>query len=650
MNLREFYEYTLPTSGHYTLFRSGSKRHLWAGSLGELVELTEHQSGTDVYFATAVFNAPTSRTQANVAHKRAFYLDIDAGTAKLAKHGPDHVYATQRDALLAVREFIADTGLTPTIIVSSGEGLHLYWSLDEAVSAAQWTPVAKAFHKFAEAAGLKVDSVTSDSARVLRPVGTAHPNGKTVSALACSERVYTIDAFAAAVGVVAAPKYDLSVNADLDVVQGPPKSIRRVLENCGAARYAHANQDGIAEPYWRLMIGLAKHTVEGRDAAHAMSCRHPEYDADETDAKFDRWTTGPSTCEKFSEVSKACGKCPHKGKIKSPIQLGAMTVTEIEDLPEDKRPPPPPQAEPTGAPWDGHLPRGFEITEYKGARTLVHHMELERENEEGEMVPYRVRVPVSHEVFWFGHWSDAAHTDDTAQTTVFRLGADDRVSTFTMDQSIVASRAELSKYLAGKGIHTTTDKRALAAMEAYTKASLQIIKAQSRRPKIQDRMGLTILPDGQMICAQGKYAIMPDGSITETILSPALRSVSEQYHIPLPTSADGTWNSEVWREHIKPLAKKHVDFMRRYYNHPNLAKYQLAFMMGLSSPLMAFVDGGYTSGNRLPRNGLSVAMYSKDGGKGKTTVMRSAMLAFGHPGELSPVPVWHDARQHGRNG
>lgn len=642
MNLRAFYEHTLPPTGHYTLFVAHNRRHIWADSIEHLVELTESQDGTDVYFATATFDAPTNRTQVNVDAKKCFYLDLDAGAKKLEKHGPDKTYETQHHALQGVKAFIQAGGPKPTLIVSSGEGLHLYWELDGPVPGVSWAPVAKAFNKYAARAGLKVDSaVTGDSARVLRPVGRQHPNGKTVAVLASTDAVYSLKGFSDAIGgdvldMVKAPKYDLSINDDIITVQGPPKSLKKLLTQCGAARYAAANQDSIEEPYWRLMIGLAKHSIEGRDAAHMFSCRHPDYDEAETNDKFDRWAAGPSTCEKFAEHSAACAKCPSKGKVKSPIQLGAMNTVEVEALPDDKKPPPPPPKE-SDAPWDGHIPQGFDVAQYKGKRSLVHFMDIEKEGEDGQMIPMRVTVPISYEVFWLGHWADAAHADDFAQATVFRLDENKRVSTFTMDQALVASRAEMSKFYAGKGIHTTTDKRALAAMEAYTKASLQLIKARSRRPKIHDRMGLVITPDNQLICAQGKYAIMPDGTITETILSPALRTVAENYRIPLPASATGTWDTSVWREYIKPAAKRHVAFAQKYYKHQGLEKYQLAFMLGLASPLMAFVDGGYTSGTRLPRNGLSVSLYSREGGRGKTTLMQVSLLAYGNPQELNSV-------------
>jgi len=346
--LKTFYRQVLPDTGHYCLFIVGSKRHLWADSIDELVRLTEARSdATDVYYGTAAFKGPDNRTQANVDKKKCFYLDLDAGAAKLAKHGPDKVYTTQRDALAGLVWFYKATGLTPSLIVSSGEGLHVYWELDAPVDGATWTRVAKAFQKFCIANGLKVDSaVTADNARVLRPIGTTHPNGKSVAVLKDTGRVWRLNEFAKAVGVSATQNVlalhedewadgahfeggaDLSVNDDLHLADSPPKSMARVLTECGAACYANANQENIEEPYWRLMIGLAKHTTEGREAAHAVSCRHPDYDSDETDAKFDRWEAGPSTCERFAEYSTACAQCKHKGMIKSPIQLGAEPRTD----------------------------------------------------------------------------------------------------------------------------------------------------------------------------------------------------------------------------------------------------------------------------------------------------------------------------------
>lgn len=116
---------------------------------------------------------------------------------------------------------------------------------------------------------------------------------------------------------------DCAVNDELGLIDTRPKDLARILPECEAVRYGAANQDSIPEPYWRALIGVAKHTADGRKNAHLLSCRHPEYDEAETDRKFDLWSTGPTTCANFEGFNpKACAGCKHKGKIKSPSVLG----------------------------------------------------------------------------------------------------------------------------------------------------------------------------------------------------------------------------------------------------------------------------------------------------------------------------------------
>ena len=646
--LHDFYARTLPPTGNYALFRTGSAKHQWTDSIEELVELTEtHATRTDVYYATASFTDQAvangnkdSRTQARAVEKKCFYIDLDAGSEKLRKHGADKVYEDRDDAIKGLRDFLAKTNMGLSMLVASGEGLHVYWELDAAVPAAQWTPIAKRFQKFAVSHGLKVDAaVTADSARILRPVGTLHKNGNTVALIKDTHRTYSLAEFATLVGaeiVEPKPQYDLSVNDDIAPPQGPPKSLNKIIEHCAAVRFAVENQNKIEEPQWRLLIGIAKHTLGGREDAHRVSSDHLDYDPAQVDSYFDRWATGPSTCEKFAECNPtACAACKFNGKIKSPIVLGALNVEEVQELPEDQKPEPPPLPVPKGDPWDGCIPEGFDVVRIKGSRTLVGYVDIEKENALGERVPVRITVPITHEIFWLGHWADAADSDDFAQTTVFRLDEDGRVTPILMEQSIVASRAELAKFMAGKGIHTTTDKRAIAAMEDYMKAQLQRIKAMSRRPKIQQRFGLHYLPDGRMVMAHGKYVISADGTITESILSAPLRSMADRYPIPLPFNNEGSWEKTVWKESVLPKARQHVEFMRKYYAVPGMERYQLAFMLGLASPLMAFVDGGFFQGKDLSPNGLTVSLYSKMGGRGKSSVMRAAVLAYGSPEQLS---------------
>ena len=645
MPLIEFLRRVLPPTGVYNCFTTGDRRNRWAHSLEELAETIEALGErTDIYYAVASFLSEGTpykgRTQDNVDQLKCFRLDLDAGAKKLETQGPEKVYATQRDALAALIGFSKETALAPSLIVSSGEGLHVYYELDEPVIPEQWQPLAKAFNKFGVAHGLKIDSsVTADHARVLRPIGTLHPNGKTVALLKDTGKVYTLAEFAEAVGAGAepeAPQYDLSINDDL-IVKGPPKSFLNVVKHCAAMQHVVRDQASIEEPLWRLGIGIAKHTVEGFEAAVAMSRKHPSYDEDELREKFDRWATGPSTCERFGEhTAKQCAGCKYRGQITSPIQLGDMSDRQVEALPEDLKPKDEPAAPPapTGKPWDGCLPDKFAVKLVRGVETLVALIPVETLNADGEKTTVEREIPVTHDVFWFGHWADADNTDDTAQVTVHKMDRHLKRG-FLMDQTVLASRSDFLKFLAGKGIHLTTHPKAAQAVEAYAKAQLQRIKSSLQRPKITDRFGLRILEDGSLVAAQGKFIIHGNGVIEEAMLAKSLRGEAEHYSVPVPPTEDSRWDPSVWKEHILPAARRHVDFMRRYYGIEGFEKYQLAIMGALASPLMAFVTDGYWRGSTLPGNGLSMAMFSENGGKGKTTVMRCAQLAFGSPAGLN---------------
>lgn len=644
MSLLEFYQRTLPPTGVYTLFTADNKHNYWLESLEELRAKTEEiiaEGRTDCYFGVASFlNAGklySGRSQDNVDQLKCFKLDIDAGEKKLATQGPEKVYNNQRDALEAFVSFTKTTGLAPSIVVSSGEGLHIYYELDEPVIPEQWLPIAKRLQKFGKAHGLKIDSsVTCDHSRVLRPIGTAHWNGKDVAPLLNKPVVYTLQAFADKVGYAPEPVYDTSINADLLPLENIPKSFKKIVLKCAAMQHVYKDQAKVEEPLWRLALGTVKHTVEGFEAAKAISCRHPSYDEEELQDKYDRWATGPATCETFSEFTeKQCAGCKYRGKIKAPIQLGAMKDEEVQALPEEIRPDPAPAPTPTGQPWDGCLPPEFEVVPSRDGYLLLHKTKVVKVDEDGDETVSPQTTAITHDIFWFGQWADANGTDDTAQVVLHKMDRHIKRS-YLMEQSLMATRNDLTKFLASKGIHLTTDKRAPMALETYAKAQLQRIKSDLfQRPKITDRFGLRILEDGSLVAAHGQYLIYGDGTIERAMLSKGLRTEAEHYTIPLPDSPDDRWDGGVWKTHIKPAAKAHVEFMRKYYAHEGFEKYQLAIMMGIASPLMAFVTDGYWKGSTLPPNGLSLAMFSENGGKGKTTAMRCAQLAFGLPSGLN---------------
>lgn len=654
--LRQFYGDVLPEQGCYCLTLLPYGDHIWADSLDELVTITESRINEQgLYFATASYQSFVNRKQSNVLALKALRLDIDAGPEKLAKHGEDAVYATQRDALAASLEFFRTTGITPTYVISSGAGLHIYYCLSESIEPAQWLRMAKALSALGTKHGLKIDpSVTEDSARILRVPGAPHPNGKRVEVLRRLGVIHSAEELGETLGVMAAPRvYDMSVNDDLDLsFQGPPSSALKIAQHCGAVREVAESKGDVQEPYWRAMIGVVKRTVEALDIAQEWSSGYEGYDPDEVERKFHAWATGPTTCQEFSKHTKACQTCPHRGKVKSPINLGLMTAPEIQELPEEQlvlvvAPAP----APTGDPWDDCIPGGFSVeTLASGKKALVMALQTEKESPTGDLVPVVQHVPFSYSIFWFSQWAEAEGSDDTAQV-ILNLWAGTHVKRYTMDQSLVASQFKLLEYLSGKAIHTTTHKKAAQAMQDYAKGQLQHIHAQRKNLKVTDRLGLRTLDSGELICAHGKYSIFPDGTIRETMLSSQLRPMTEAFLVPVPDASRDNWGPEVWDDHIIPLAKRHAAFLQRYYGAVGMEKFQLAIMMSMASPFMTFVTGEYSGGANLPNNSsLTVSLFSRETARGKTTAAQSAILAYGRPAVLSNDSGKAGATVNGRLG
>jgi putative DNA primase/helicase len=146
-----------------------------ADAANEAVRISGFTS--DAYFAPALFKDfnPTATKGNRVSEKavgaHTFWLDIDVGDEKVQE---GKGYATQQEALEALRDFCAATGLPrPPLIISSGYGVHTYWLMSEFVPRERWLEAARMLKALTIAHKLLVDQKrTADIASVLRPVGT----------------------------------------------------------------------------------------------------------------------------------------------------------------------------------------------------------------------------------------------------------------------------------------------------------------------------------------------------------------------------------------------------------------------------------------------------------------------------------------------
>lgn len=357
MNTTEFFRKILPSGGFKVLAelvaipgreKPGWKYHKYESH--EAAALAAQQldaAGRVIYHACNSYgdwyeDSKTGkkrlRTQVNVVACRSLYDDVD-----VAKDG---CYADRKEAGAALKKFLEASGMPKPMVVFSGGGLHLYWPLTADIDRATWDRLASKKRLITKHFGLKVDSaVDTDSARVLRPVGTTwrkFGQARPVETKVDADPTDAVELEALMDSVIercGLSKFDVALtvpdfvkavidNSDLGVaMEFPPSYAEIVANHCNQIKLFKA-QGGESEPVWRASLGVLVHCKDGVEKAHEWSSKYPTYDRLETQTKLDNWATGPTTCANFRELnSEGCMGCAHT--CKSPIQLGL----DVEEKP-----------------------------------------------------------------------------------------------------------------------------------------------------------------------------------------------------------------------------------------------------------------------------------------------------------------------------
>lgn len=314
--------------------------------------IVELAADSDVYFALAAFKQgfhtnpagkKVLRVRTNVDSLKALWLDLDVG--------PGKGYANVLEAMKGVQAFCNSVCMPkPAIAVHSGNGIHVYWPLTEAIPLARWQVLADALKAATLEKGLHADPVaTADSCRVLRPPGTSNfkdpTNPKPVRLILGSPSLYTTEelegALAPWVGRFtrsAGPDANDDLTGGMGIKEAIPSAFEQVIKHCGVLKAtAESHGRDSSEPEWVATLQLLKHCTDGSLWVHAVSDRHPGYTEEATDRKWQQRlqnNAGPTLCATFEQYAPdVCAKCPHKGFVKSPIQLGQAGVQEVLGLP-----------------------------------------------------------------------------------------------------------------------------------------------------------------------------------------------------------------------------------------------------------------------------------------------------------------------------
>ncbi len=127
----------------------------------------------NVFITPGQFASDVSRNAKNAKSFNSLFLDIDCG--------PNKAYTSKKEALSALQLFCSEADLpTPSLIIDSGWGVHVYWCFQEQVPVEQWKLAANNLKQKTKAKGLQADMVvTADPARVMRVPGSLNLKNQT---------------------------------------------------------------------------------------------------------------------------------------------------------------------------------------------------------------------------------------------------------------------------------------------------------------------------------------------------------------------------------------------------------------------------------------------------------------------------------------
>lgn len=613
MDTHDFLKAVLGDSGHYCLLSIPSenrkfRKQKFYPTIDALVSAaySADTNERDVYFGLSTFDDPSvdkPRSVSNALQLRAMFMDLDCG--------PGKEFPDQGAAVLALRDFCKAVGLRKPYMVNSGRGVHVYWPLVTPVAVAQWRPVADSLKIACRIQGLAADpTCTSDAARVLRvplthnykdnpPLPVKVMQGGAVTP-------YTIEEFSDALiafNPESAPKKEapaLPFKALIGVDDDP--MMQRLMRNrvtrfktilvksmggtgCEQIKHAFENQETLSEPLWRGALSICAPCEDAEKGAHAMSHKHPDYCEEDTLEKMDA-IVGPHKCSTFESLRpEGCNDCPLKGKITSPVQIGA----EVEASPEDE----PVIVQDTSV--GGKELKEFEIPPYprpyfRGLQGGVYVKDVDEAGDPVDMPVY------ANDLYYVSRIKDRVE----GECIVGRLHLPmDGVREFIVPLVKATSKEDLRKVLSTVGVAAIG--REWDRIMAYTNTWIQNLQTTAVADEAHSQFGWT---DDEFTSF-----VIGDREITgdEICYNPPSTETAWAFPAFEPAGTLEGWKSDA-----------------NFYARDGLEPYQYMICMSLASPLMRF----------MPAHAAIFDMYSDGSGHGKTTTQKVALSIFGDPGEL----------------
>lgn len=639
MDTKNFLGRVVPSEGFYiaakpTKFTKNGVtksyyKHTVCRSVDELADecLGISASGFDTLYALASFEKESyidprdgktkRRTQSNAKALRCFWLDIDCG--------PEKDYATQAEGLKALKKALKKLGFPkPSLIVNSGYGLHVYWTFTSDVVKLQWQKVANVFEALFASTDLTFDPVSTDAARVLRPVGTNNykrGGNKPVKILDARDDYRFNDLAKVILGTAkannvqvknTAPKKSKTPDINSALTGGiddfPPSDANKIANRCAMLKAMRENKGADqGELTWYNALGILRHCENGEAVAHDWSSGHRDYSKLETDVKIAQWDgLGPTLCDTVRKDCDLCGSC--KLKCKSPIVLGQPDPVHQTEIIATSASMPPEDAsndDASGGDDDDddlavveslpHLPAEMQgdYAWNEGRGLLARITDMKSDPPVDIWVPVCSQFPVP----------DFIYFHDKTETYNVRIKARTKPFTwFTGDiglDTMGKGGQTLVGELGGRCGVTVRDEGKL--LVRYMKTWVDILRNSTDLKNMCDRMGWQ--EDGESFLL-GHTLYRPKQKPVEVVIARSLANVAAA-HTP------------------KGDKQVFIDCIDKLYNKPNFYEYQFTYLAGFGSPLMKLLHSHSM--------GITHAMWSNGTGPGKSTVSMAAIANFGDP-------------------
>lgn len=595
----------LPEEGRYCVL--GISRYVdqrFADTREEVDEIAQEfvSNGVNAFFGCAKFGDLNNRKHENAKYFKALWMDIDCGPTKAEpdENGVIKGYIDQATGLAEFQKFCKAVGLRRPIVVNSGNGIHVYWLLDKVVDRKHWNPLAKALKSLCHQHGLIVDPAVFEASRVLRIPGTFNFKGDPlpVSVLFHDTKPYTYDEIKNLLGAGEPedeePFIPRRMSPLMESMMGNKvKRFKTIMlksingEGCPQLLHCFKNQDSIEEPLWRAALSIAERCVDREDAIHKMSSKYEGYDPEEADKKASE-TKGPYLCKSFESLNPAgCEGCPNKGRISTPIMLGAE-IAEAD--PEDD--------EVDVEDDDGEV-ETFKIPEYpepyfRARAGGVYRRPPQDSEEEPTLIYERDFYVVKRMV-------DVNY----GETALLRLHTPrDGVKEFTIPLAHIMAKDKLREVLGYHGVMVNTKRQDLIFQ--YLATSVNNLQQTHKAEKMRTQFGWV---DKDSAFIVGDREITKDGIFH----SPPSSVTKEEAEM---CQSEGTL--EKWKE------------VFNLYNEPGLEPNAFAAMTGFGSPLLKFTG----------MSGAIINVIHKSSGSGKSTTLYMCNSIWGHPKKLASI--WKD--------